>query len=514
MRFVNVIMVMALATALARGQGMNAPKSQKPSPLPTILPPPVVLPPALPPIPPPAASIVPASVAAKEKGNGKVVVYTREAANAKDAGSAKENPRPNVLPVVPGALADQPLGKSVGLPGDSETKPVESFHIDLVECPQCCSFFCELPARWTVRHDIGDGVGYTRGFTFLEGFVPLYQPGEHAVLFGNGRVVNFDDLDRWEFNAGAGYRAKPEALDAVLGVNVFYDGRHADSHFFHQIGVGGEALFPWWEMRCNGYIVVGDHQKLAAESFANGIVGNQLFFQRAQVFDVAMGGLDVEVGALLPVLPQVSPRAFIGYYHYSAEGMQSANGVRGRFEAWLCDNCSLHFAIQNDAVFDTTVSGGVALHFGGSPVRREAGPRSLEERLGQRVVRDVDIVIAQKVDVQRLQFKITDDLPPFPVSGGINSEKTTPPAGGSGSGPPPPSGGSGTPPSCEPPPSCWRPVCLPFPGAPGNPKTFPGHKFPPGFHHACFPGRGRYKHLDYSWHPCWPLVRFRDGDDD
>lgn len=506
MRLVNVIAVMATAAALANGQGMNAPKSQKPPALP-LLPPPVVMPPPILPAPAPATAVVPASATAKEMGSATAAAHAKDAANAKEAASAKPAPRPAVAPPAPGALADQPVRETVGVPDDCEEWDLECFEFEPTEGRTYCSFLCNLPSRWTVRHDIGDGVGYTRGFTFLEGFVPLYQPHEHAVWFGNGRVVNFDDMDRWEFNAGAGYRAKAEVVDAVLGVNLFYDGRHTDSNFFHQIGVGGEALFPWWEMRCNGYIVVGDQRKVAADSFATGIAGNQLYFQRAQLFDVAMGGLDVEVGALLPVLTELSPRAFIGYYHYSAEGMQSANGVRGRFEAWLCGNCSLHFAIQNDAVFDTTVSGGVALHFGGSRVRRDGGPRGVEERLGQRVVRDVDIVIAQKLDVHRLQFPI--DLPPFPVSGAVSSESSTPPpAAGSGESPPT---NPEPPPSCDAP-SCWRPVCLPFPGAPGNPKTFPGGRFPPGFHHACFPGKGRYKHLDYCWHPCWPVLRFRDCD--
>ena len=107
------------------------------------------------------------------------------------------------------ALADQPAKtieakKLVDASGDGETTEADSLDFD-AQCRQYCSFICDLPSRWTVRHDIGDGVGYTRGFTFLEGFVPLYQADNHSVWFGNGRVVNFDDMDRWEFNAGGGY---------------------------------------------------------------------------------------------------------------------------------------------------------------------------------------------------------------------------------------------------------------------------------------------------------------------
>jgi hypothetical protein len=58
-------------------------------------------------------------------------------------------------------------------------------------------------------------------------------------------------------------------------------------------------------------------------------------------------------------------------------------------------------------------------------------------------------------------------------------------------------------------------VCLPFPGRPGDPETFPGKHFPPGFHHDCFPGRGRYKHLGISVVRCdEPHAWCRDDDDD
>src|SRR5262249_42938560 len=63
----------------------------------------------------------------------------------------------------------------------------------------------------TLRHDFGDGVGYTRGFSYLEGFLPLYQPDDRSLLFGDVRVVNFDSQNRWEFNAGGGYRSYAES---------------------------------------------------------------------------------------------------------------------------------------------------------------------------------------------------------------------------------------------------------------------------------------------------------------
>lgn len=361
-----------------------------------------------------------------------------------------------------------------------------------VVCPAEAATPAAIPPRLTLRHDFGDGIGYTRGFSYLEGFLPLYQPDDRSLLFGDLRVVNFDTQNRWEVNAGGGYRSYVDPLGAVCGVNTFYDGRHTDHHFFHQVGVGAEALFERWEFRCNGYIIAGTQQKLTGDIVVPAIIGNQLVLDRIRTFEVAMGGLDAEIGMRVPVLSQFDPRVYAGVYHYSAEGMQSANGVRGRLEAWLTDNCSVHFAVQNDGLFDTTVIGGLALHLGARHVRTEPGAGSVEARLGQRVVRDVNVVIAQKNDLTRYHFESVPNDPPL--------RRNKPPA------PPPPSTQGDPPPKCDPPPKgdpppdCGPPPsfpwhCLPFPGRPGDPATFPGHHFPPGFHHDCFPGRGRYKFL-------------------
>jgi hypothetical protein len=308
-----------------------------------------------------------------------------------------------------------------------------------------------IPPRVSVRHDIGDGVGYDRGFSYLEGFIPVYQPNETSVVFSDLRVVNFDDASRWEFNAGGGYRTYFDLFDVVLGVNAFYDGRHTDANFFNQIGIGGELLFNWWELRANGYYVVGDHRKLASDTgpVIGGFAGNQVLINRLQVFDVAMSGADAEIGVRLPWLTRCNPRIYAGFYHYSAEGMHTANGIRGRFEAALTPNISVHFSIQNDAVFDTTVNGGLAFHLGGTRAAPSSDTdlRSVEERLGQRVVRDVNIVIAQQTVFQQEAFTLVDDTT---TSGTVSS---------SGS---PPASSGGTPPSCNPPPCppvyclCWH----------------------------------------------------------
>jgi hypothetical protein len=123
------------------------------------------------------------------------------------------------------------------------------------------------------------------------------------------------------------------------------------------------------------------------------------------------------------------------------------------------------------------VTGGLALHLGGRLPRSDDRFESIQARLGQRVVRDVDIVMAQKSELTHFRFaRIDEPAAPDDV-----------PTGTSGSIPPPKAGGT-----CATPPGYY---CLPFPGAPGDPDTFPGQQQPPGFSHECFPGLGRYKRL-------------------
>jgi hypothetical protein len=264
--------------------------------------------------------------------------------------------------------------------------------------------------RATIRHDVGDGVGYNHGFTYFEGFLPLWQSLDDTLVYLDLRTVNFDDARFWEFNAGGGMRWFNPLTDRILGVNSFYDGRLTGDDYFNQIGFGLESLGWILDLRANFYFPVGErrHKVFDSGPVNPQFVGNNIAVDRGQAFDVAMRGFDVEAGGPLPFLTDFDPRAYVGYYHYEGNGARSANGIRGRLEAHLSRNLSLHFAVQNDQVFDTTVNGGLALHWGGS--RGGQGPRTFTEALGQRVVRDVNIVLAK--DTQT-----TKELAIDPVTG-------------------------------------------------------------------------------------------------
>ncbi|MCI0639291.1 MAG: inverse autotransporter beta domain-containing protein [Gemmataceae bacterium] len=292
-----------------------------------------------------------------------------------------------------------PLKIGVAAPAELGEKPAI-----VLEAPAChCEpIIAQIAPRFSLRRSFGDGVGYEDGFTFVEGFIPLAQQPGCSLLFGNARVLNYDHGEFWEAQLGGGARWLV-AGSFVAGVNAFYDGRNTDLRWYHQAGLGWELLGRAWELRGNVYIPVGPQRFSfgSTGSVTPQFVGTNIAFDRVVRLESTMGGADIELGRQLPAaLASVRNSAYLGFYHYSNDLVQTANGVRGRLEGWIGENVSLHLAVQNDAVFDTTVTGGVGLHWGGvRTVDRQVDP--LAAKLGERVVRDPNIVIQRKDALSR-----------------------------------------------------------------------------------------------------------------
>lgn len=266
--------------------------------------------------------------------------------------------------------------------------------------------------RLTLRGDAGDGVGYRRGFVYGEGMIPVRQ-SQDDLLFADVRIVNFVEENRWEYNLGGGYRWFCPVCEQVFGVNGFYDARKTDFHYYSQIGLGVEALTPNWEFRSNGYIIVGPAHRLVGDTGRNnqGIVGNNFVFAQQQQVEFAYTGLDAEFGVRLPWFERILPRVYVGAYSYFADGETTTYGARGRLEVQLGRRVTAHFQVQNDKVFDTTVTGGLAISFGAAAYREASrGAPSWNDVIRQRVHRDVNIVINQTTTTT----VTTEPVPPPP----------------------------------------------------------------------------------------------------
>jgi hypothetical protein len=251
----------------------------------------------------------------------------------------------------------------------------------------------EIASRFTIRRDFGSGVGYTNGYTYLEGFIPLSQTPGESIVFGNVRVINYDNAQFWETQVGGGGR---QLIDnTVWGINSFYDGRNTDSNYYNQFGFGMEALREKWEFRSNFYFPIGHQTTTVGDSgFTNPqFVGTNISLDHTQQLVTAMKGLNMEGGRILPSCwESLRTYAYVGYYHYDASGVQSIDGIRGRLESWVNEGFSMNFSAQRDQVFGTTITGGLSFHLGGVVKGSRAG-NELAAKLGNRVVRDPNIVL-------------------------------------------------------------------------------------------------------------------------
>src|SRR5581483_2397300 len=204
----------------------------------------------------------------------------------------------------------------------------------------------------------------------------------------------------------------------VFGANAFYDGRLTDTRYFNQLGVGSEILGRFFEARGNGYIVLGQNRQQIFDSgfVSQGVVNGNQVLQRLQICEMARSGFDCEVGGPLPLGGLLYPRFYAGYYYFTATRAQPINGVRGRLEAQIGRYLTAHLSVQNDAVFNTTVYGGLAVHFGGPAFRSAGGTPTLTDILGQRVVRDFMVITRTEHTTQQVIPPPPQPAPP-PIDG-------------------------------------------------------------------------------------------------
>ena len=150
-----------------------------------------------------------------------------------------------------------------------------------------------ITALFSLRHDIGDGVGFRNGFTYLEGFIPVSQRPGQSLSFANVRVVNFDDKNLWEWNIGGGHRWLNRRGTFVLGVNAYYDGNRTYHNDYHQLGVGFEALGQLMEFRLNTYTVMGPRETHLGTNFTDPFfIARNIGLNRSDFIETALSGFD------------------------------------------------------------------------------------------------------------------------------------------------------------------------------------------------------------------------------
>jgi hypothetical protein len=256
------------------------------------------------------------------------------------------------------------------------------------------------------------GLGYQGSYMTLGGFIPyaeddlggLWSADLRSHLSVYGGFFSNVGLVRKQFIGGS-----------LLGVGVYwdYDGDQNQSsdtvitdssgsylfgggQTYNQVGVSGEWLTDYGNLRSNGYIPVGTTAALMGP-----FVGSSLLAVNG--LNAALGGADLEVGAYIPGLTDWAGMISVGGYalgntSYSylggAEAVPAFGGVYTRLDMTFIENWDFSLQANNDSFFDWTGFARLTYRIGGS--RR----RNVPDQMEQPMMRNEHIVRAHRAPVQ------------------------------------------------------------------------------------------------------------------
>jgi hypothetical protein len=261
------------------------------------------------------------------------------------------------------------------------------------------------------------GLGYIGSYMTLGGFIPyaeddlggLWAADVRSHLSVNGGFFSNVGAVRKQFIGGT-----------LLGVGVYwdYDGDLNQDpiwgvpgtevygqfgHVYNQVGVSGEWLTDYGNLRSNGYIPVG------TTAYTRGAPGfnfadSYLLCQNG--LDAALGGADLEVGVYVPALADWAGMISVGGYAYGnaryewEEGSELGEavvpwfgGVYTRLDMTLANNWDFSLRANNDSFFDWTGYARLTYRMGGS--RR----RNVPDQVEQPMMRNEHVVRAHETPI-------------------------------------------------------------------------------------------------------------------
>ena len=252
------------------------------------------------------------------------------------------------------------------------------------------------------------GLGYRGSYMTLGGYFPALED-DYGGLWAADTRGHLSNYGGFFSNIGL---VRKQLLNggSLLGFGLFwdYDGdqnqysdqiigdvdpiNFAGGYSYNQVGVSGELLTDWGNLRSNGYIPVGS----TGESTGKFVSRNVLCMQG---INAALGGADLELGAYLPGLADWAGVINVGGYAYGNTRYQLDNGadlvpwfggVYTRLDLTLVNNWDFSLQYNNDSYFDSTGFARLTYRLGGS--RR----RNVPDQMEQPMMRNEHIVRARQ----------------------------------------------------------------------------------------------------------------------
>ncbi len=263
------------------------------------------------------------------------------------------------------------------------------------------------------------GLGYNGSYMTLGGFVP-YAEDDLGGFWAADLRGHLSEYGGFFSNVGA--VRKQFIGGSLLGVGVYwdYDGDANQypvmgmegaqfgqfGHSYNQVGISGEWLTDFGNLRSNGYIPVGSTAYVAG---APGSPFYQNYLMCQYGLDAALSGADLEVGAYVPALADWAGMISVGGYalgnsRYDWQvGPESGQevvpwfgGVYTRLDMTFVENWDFSLQANNDSFFDWTGFARLTYRMGGS--RR----RNVPDQVEQPMMRNEHIVRAHQTPIMAL----------------------------------------------------------------------------------------------------------------
>jgi len=217
-------------------------------------------------------------------------------------------------------------------------------------------------SRVSARHIEAGGIGYSQGYTTLEGFfapdpqqwllMPFLDLRGH--VFNNGKIAA---------NAGLGFRGISGCR--TYGLNAYYDYRNTKRLHYNQVSVGLETLGTLWDFRINGYWPVGRKITSPYNVKFGSFSGHYLLLSQKRQF--AMKGGDAEIGFHFGKIQNFDFYAAAGPYYFIGEIGPNTWGGKARLAGMYKEYITVGVSNSYDRMFHNHFQGQLTftLPFGG-----------------------------------------------------------------------------------------------------------------------------------------------------
>jgi len=226
--------------------------------------------------------------------------------------------------------------------------------------------------RFSMAHREGKGIGYPQGYTSLDMFLMFSHTGNVYPFFDLRGHMSNDGKPAANF--GFGIRYLPETVNAVFGINTFFDFKKARHSTYEQLGLGLEILGTQWSLQANGYLPIIKTSNIIDINFYE-FQGHSALVHLQH--EVAMKGGDVSLGRSLVHRGFFDLDAYLGGYYFQGNQGLKAPGGYVKLTSSLSRFFSVDVQGSYDTLFKTIFQGAAAFHIPlGKRVKPKARDRS------------------------------------------------------------------------------------------------------------------------------------------